>query len=323
MNRKRLADLLKVVVSLGLIALLLSQIGLQQVIEVFSKAELHYWLLGLAMFLLGVIIKTFRWQILLDALGIHIGALELVQLNFIGFLFNNILPSGIGGDVVKMYELSKDSQRAAESVNAVFVDRVIGLVMAQLLAIIAALAGYKLISIEILTLTIALFFVSIAVMWMLTQVRLWEFILRKLRFLHTWKEGRWVEKIRQLYQTFGGYDRSSILRALGVSFVFNITLVLSNYFVGLAMGVDISMLYFWIFVPITSVVTMIPISFNGLGVREMGYVTLFTQTGVPEQVAFSMSLSFYAFTVISGLIGGGLYILRGTRGYLTEKEAHN
>ena len=323
MNRKRLTDLLKVVVSLGLIALLLSQIGLQQVIEVFSKAELHYWLLGLAMFLLGVIIKTFRWQILLDALGIHVGVLELIQLNFIGFLFNNILPSGIGGDVVKMYELSKDSRRAAESVNAVFVDRVVGLVMAQLLAIIAALAGYKLISSQILILTVALFLFSVAAMWMLMQASLWEFILSKLNFLHTWKEGRWVTKIRQLYQAFGGYDRRSLLRAFGVSFVFNITLILSNYFVGLAMGVDISMLYFWIFVPITSVVTMIPISFNGLGVREMGYVALFTQTGVAQQVAFSMSLSFYAFTVISGLIGGVLYILRGTRGYLTEKEAHN
>lgn len=118
------ANLLQMLVSLGLIAVLLSQIGSQQVIEVFSQAKMYYWLLALGMFLLGVIIKTFRWQILLSALGINVAITELVQLNFIGFLFNNILPSGIGGDVVKMYELSKDSKRGAESVSAVFVDRV-------------------------------------------------------------------------------------------------------------------------------------------------------------------------------------------------------
>jgi uncharacterized protein (TIRG00374 family) len=322
MNRKRLTNLLKIAVSLGLIALLLSQIGFQQVIRVFSHANMYYWLLGLGMFLLGVVIKTFRWQILLDSLGINVAITELVQLNFIGFLFNNILPSGIGGDVVKMYELSKDSKKGAESVNSVFVDRVLGLVVAQFMAIIAAVVGHNLISTEILVITIILFLASLLAMWMLTQERLWELILTKVRFLSTWQDGRWAEKIRRLYKAFGEYDRSAILRAMGVSFVFNITLILSNYFVGLAMGVEISLLYFWIFVPITSVITMIPVSLNGLGVREMGYVALFTQAGVPEQVAFSMSLSFYAFTVISGLIGGVLYILRGTRGYLT-KEARS
>ena len=319
MNRKRLVDLLKVLVSLGLIALLLSQIGFQQVVEVFSKANMIYWLLGLTMFLLGIVIKTFRWQILLDALDIHISAPELLQLNFIGFLFNNILPSGIGGDVVKMYELSKDSRRGAESVNAVFVDRVVGLVVAQFLAIIAAVIAYRLVSTEVLIVTLALFLGSLLVMWMLMQETLWEVILRRVPFLSTWQGGRFAERIRRLYKTFRGYDTRSIIKALGVSFIFNITLVLSNYFVGLALGVNISMLYFWVFVPITSVVTMIPISLNGLGVREMGYVALFTQAGVPQEVAFSMSLSFYAFTVISGLIGGVLYILRSARGYLTKE----
>jgi uncharacterized protein (TIRG00374 family) len=319
MSRKRLIDLLKIAVSLGLIALLLNQIGLQRIAAVFSQANIYYWLAGLAMFLGGVVIKTFRWQILLAALGIAVPVRELVALNFIGFLFNNFLPSGIGGDVVKMYELSKDSQRGAESVNAVFVDRVVGLVVAQALAIIAAVAGYPLVSTEVLAITIALFLASLIAMWMLLQERLWEALLDRLPFLKTWQGGRWEARIRRLYTSLRAYDGRSIVRALAVSLIFNVTLVFSNYFVGLAFGVSISMLYFWVFVPITSVVTMIPISLNGLGVREIGYVALFAQAGVPEQVAFSMSLSFYSFTVISGLIGGALYVVRGTRGYLTRE----
>lgn len=319
MNRKRWTALLKVLVSVALIGLLLTQIGFQQVVEVFAKARLEYWLLGLTMFLLGIVIKTFRWQVLLEALEIHISAAELLQLNFIGFLFNNILPSGIGGDVVKMYELSKDSRQSAESVNAVFVDRVVGLVVAQFLALVAALIAYRMVSTEVLFVTLALFLGSLLAMWMLVQESVWEAILQRVPFLNAWQDGRFVDKIRRLYKTFRRYDTSSIVKALLISLIFNATLVLSNYFVGLALGVKISMLYFWVFVPITSVVTMIPISLNGLGVREMGYVTLFTQTGVPQEVAFSMSLSFYAFTVISGVIGGIFYIMRGARGYLTKE----
>lgn len=321
MHRKKLANLLKIMVSLGLIALLLSQIGIGETVGVFSRARLSYLSVGLAFFLTGIVIKTFRWQILLGALGLLVPIKELIALNFIGFLFNNILPSGIGGDVVKMYELSRDSQRGAESVNAVFVDRVVGLVVAQALAIVAAVIGHGLVSREIIVVTVVLFLLSLTAMWMLLQERLWEVLLRRLPFLSSWQGGRWEARIRRLYTSLRAYDRSAIQRALLISLVFNFTLIAANYFAAKAFAVDISLWYFWIFVPITSVVTMIPLSLGGLGIREIGYVTLFTQAGVPEQVAFSMSLTIYIFTLISGLIGGVLYVTRSARGYLMKEAS--
>ena len=320
MTKKRLIDLLKVLVSLGLIALLLQEIGIDQTLAVFRQANVYLLLVGLGFYLGGIVIKTFRWQALLDALGIRVVFKELLGLNFIGFLFNNILPSGIGGDVVKMYELSRDSHRGAESVNSVFVDRVIGLVAAQAMAVVAAIIGYRLLSPGVLAITIALFLFSLAVVWLLIQESLWEWLLARLTFLKTWKGGKWEVKIRQLYLAFRAYDRRTIVKAFVISLLFNATLVMSNYYVALAFGVNISMWYFWVYVPITSVITMIPISLNGLGLREMGYVALFTQAGVPRQVAFSMSLTIYSFTVISGLIGGVIYVVRGARGYLNKER---
>jgi uncharacterized protein (TIRG00374 family) len=319
MRRKRLVNLLKVLASLVLIVLLLSQIGFQQVMVVFSQANMYYWLLGLGISLLGVVIRTLRWQILLGALGINVATTELVQLNFIGLLFSSILPTRIGGDVAKIYELSKDGKRVVESINTIFVDGAMGLVVAQFMATMAAVLGHKLVSSEVLIITTGLLFSGLFGVWLLTQERLWELVLGKARFLNSWEDGRWTERIRRFYKAFRGYDRDSILRALGVSFVLYVTRILSIYLVGLALGADVSPLYFFIFVPIVSLVTMIPISLNGLGVRELSYVTLFSQAGVTEQVAFSIALSIYAFSVIAGLIGGGLYLLRGARGYLAQE----
>ncbi len=321
MTKKRLTDLLKILVSVGLVALLLKEIGFQQILTVFAQANAWFLLAALALYLLGIVIKTFRWQVLLDALGIPVAFWELVALNFIGFLFNNILPSGIGGDVVKMYELSKDSRRGAESVNAVFVDRVVGLIVAQALAIIAAAIGFRMISTSVLLITVALFVASLFFVWVLVQRQLWERILDRLTFLRSWKQGAWDARIRRLFGAFQGYDRTAILKSVAVSVIFNVMLVMCNYYVALALHQDLSMAYFWVYVPITSIITMIPLSLNGLGLREMGYVALFAQAGVPREVAFSMSLTIYSFTVISGLIGGVIYIVRGAQGALLKEAS--
>ena len=91
--------------------------------------------------------------------------------------------------------------------------------------------------------------------------------------------------------------------------------------IGTALGLDLPLAYYMIFVPITSLVLVLPISFAGLGVREGAYVFLFTQAGAVPEVALSMSLLVYVLgTVVPGLIGGIIYVLRGVRGYGKIKQ---
>ena len=86
-----------------------------------------------------------------------------------------------------------------------------------------------------------------------------------------------------------------------------------NYLVARAIGVTISVWYFVLFVPIVSVVLMLPVSMSGLGVREGAYVYLFGQAGVSTAQALTMSLLIYALRVVAGLVGGLLYALQGLR----------
>jgi uncharacterized protein (TIRG00374 family) len=320
MNRKRVFDLLKVAISILLIAFLLNQIGLGQTLEVLTRANLYYLVAALALFMLTVAMRAYRWQVLLTGLGVEVPLSELTALYFVGFLFSNVLPSGFGGDVVRMYELSRSSRRGAEAVNTVLVDRFLGLIVLQAIALVGLAFGYRLVSPGVIVLTVLLFGGSLVVVWLLLNRRVAEFVGRRLQAFTFLTASKQAGQLQRLYESLHAYPAQAIWKALGISFVFNVSLIAVNYLIALALGVDISIWYFLLFVPLTSIIMMIPISLNGLGIREVGYVTLFAQAGVADSVAFSMSLLIYALSVLAGLVGGAVYILRGAREYLVEEE---
>ena len=122
------------------------------------------------------------------------------------------------------------------------------------------------------------------------------------------------------YCTLHGYNAAAVGKTLGVSLVFNITLITMNYLIGLSLGAKISIWYYFLFVPITSIVTLLPISFAGLGVREGAYVLFFTQAGMARETALSLSLLVYVVSIFTpGLIGGIIYVLKGAKDYAAEE----
>jgi uncharacterized membrane protein YbhN (UPF0104 family) len=100
--------------------------------------------------------------------------------------------------------------------------------------------------------------------------------------------------------------------------VLNVLLIAVNYLIALSLGVRVSLWYFFLFVPIISFLLVLPVSLSGLGVREGGYVYLFSQAGVSAPLALTMSLVVYACNVAAGSIGGMLYTLEGVRGVRRE-----
>ncbi len=304
---------LKICLSLGLLAFILKQVGWRQTWESLQRAQLSYLAVAFGLCLAGIVVRAYRWRILLAALGMQVPLSRLTALYFIGTFFNNFLPTGIGGDVVRVYELAKESERPAESVGTVLVDRATGLLVLLLMALAALVFSHRLIAPKV---TAAIVFLSLA-SWGGAGL-----ILQR-DWLERWGLLRMVAKIKQLeavYESVCACGLRAIGRALAVSLVFNALLIAVNYLIALSLGVRISLWYFFLFVPIISFLLVLPVSLSGLGIREGGYVYLFAQAGVPAPLALTMSLAFYALNVATGLIGGVLYALEGARG-LRAKEA--
>ncbi|MBM4466009.1 MAG: flippase-like domain-containing protein [Chloroflexi bacterium] len=312
MGKEKLLNLLKVCFSLALLALLLRQIGWQQTLETLGKARFSYLAAALALYLVGIVVRAYRWQILLNALGMDTPLARLTVLYFVGTFFSSFLPTGIGGDVVRVYELSRQSKRPIESVGTVLLDRVTGLLMLFLIALMALAFSYQLIAPN----------VSAAIL--LLCLGSWAGLGLMLR--RDWLE-RWgllrimakIKQIRELYESITACGLKAIGGALAISLVFNVLLIAVNYLIALSLRVEIPLWYFLLFIPLISFLLILPISLSGLGVREGGYVYLFAQAGVSAPLALAMSLLFYVLNVASGLIGGVLYAFEGVRGYVEDR----
>jgi uncharacterized membrane protein YbhN (UPF0104 family) len=314
--KKKLLNLLKVVLSLGLLALVLLSVGVQDALDALRGLDWRYLGVAFVLFQSGLVIRAYRWYVLLGALDVPVAYGRLVVLYFVGFFFNTFLPSGFGGDVVKMVELSQHSHRGAESVSAVLADRIVGLLASCLLALVGLVFGFRLVPLPVTGIIAALTLGILGGGWLLIQRDLWE----RLPLI-----GRLAcqERVRKFSAAMLTYDGRSLLAALLVGVVFTVVLAATNFCIALALGVRISPLYFILFVPVIGAVTALPISLNGLGVRESIYVALFTQVGVLAPQATAMSLVVYALRLCAGAIGGVLYAASGARGLVARADQTN
>ena len=124
--------------------------------------------------------------------------------------------------------------------------------------------------------------------------------------------------MQEVYEAVRACGSRAIAVALGVSFVVNVLLIAINYLIALSLGVQVSIWYFLLFVPIISFLLVLPVSLSGWGVREGGYVYLFAQAGVAAPLALTMSLLVQSFQLALGLIGAVIYIGEGMRGLRTR-----
>lgn len=317
MNRKQLLNILKIVVSLGLLIFIFSNLNLRVFLGVVGRANPGWLVAALAMMMLGVILRAFRWQILLDAIGMQVPIGELTAIYLIGFLFNNLLPSGLGGDAIRMVELNRHSERGSDAITSVVVDRFLGLSALQAIALVALIFDWDAVPIIIAYFTIAIFLAGLILGYLLINRPLYLTLQARISLFRRLTE---IKMFGNLFESFQRYPLPALGQSYMVSLFFNIVLIAMNVFIGLALGAQASLAQFAIFVPITSLVLIIPISFAGLGVREGTYRQLFGQIGVPAEIAVAMSLLVYVIgNIIPGLFGGAIYLLRSVRGVVSEK----
>ncbi|OQY30576.1 MAG: hypothetical protein B6243_10170 [Anaerolineaceae bacterium 4572_5.2] len=319
MSRKQLFNILKIVISVALIGGILYTIDIPTLVNVFRNANAGWLTAAAALMFLGIVVRAWRWQILLNSLQIFVSIRELTRIYLIGFLFNNLLPSGLGGDAIRMIELNRHSDHAGNAVTSVLVDRLIGLFGALTLALIALAFRWNAVPTEIAYVSLIIFGGIIFGGAALMSEALYQWV-RKIAFIRKITD---IKFVNSLFVSFQTYSLASLGKSYLVSLLFNAILIAMNVAIGTGLGANIALAHYLVFVPLTSLVLVLPISFAGLGVREGAYVYLFSQVGVAEEVALGMSLMIYFIgNVIPGLLGGVIYFWRSARGVKTIADAN-
>ena len=102
---KRTRGILQLLFSLGLLIWLVSRAGLDQIAGALAGIDWTWYLPAFVLFLVNVVLRTYRWFTLLTVLDDRASFWHLLYLYFLGFFFNNFVPSGFGGDIVKVVSL--------------------------------------------------------------------------------------------------------------------------------------------------------------------------------------------------------------------------
>ncbi len=305
----KLGRLLRILISLVVLIIVISSVGVERLWSVLASVNLGWFLVAFAIHFLGIVIRTFRWAILVRSLDVRVSFGRLFYLYMAGTFFNTFLPTGIGGDVVKIIDLAPESG-GARAFSTVFADRLTGILGTSLIALCVAIIDPADVPLPVVALVI---FVTGGILFAALLLTQQQLINRVMRHVPGWSKLLAKGKVRRIYDALTSYSLGAIVRSTLISLPFTLTLIASQYILALSLGVIVPVQYFALFIPLTALVQMLPISFNGLGVREGTFQALFSTVDVAGEQAVAISLLYYVLRVITGLVGGLMYLIGNLR----------
>ncbi len=314
----RLVLLGKFLVSALLLTVLFWRVDRAVFIRTMQALPLKVFLGCAGLYILGYLISTVRWQRLLLAEGIRLPLWRLTLVYFEAAFFNLFLPTLIGGDIVRGYTIYRITQGHDASIASILADRLSGFAALVGIALIALGLAYGQIrdpQVAAMILTVAIAFtVTIGV---LLDNRMKERVSRVLRFVGLTRFQAKLQGMVEALQRYRGHRRA-LGQAVLLSLLLQTLIIVTYYLIGAGLNLGVSIAYFFLYVPLITFVAMVPISVAGLGVREGGAVYFFAKIGVDAATALTMSLTWFALTlVVSGL--GGLAFLLDTHSVVQKQ----
>ena len=307
---KRLLPVLRVVLSVGLMALLYSRMDFHQVAATFAQTRPGPLVLLFALLFLNTCINAFKWKLLLQADGSDVPLRGLVGSYLVGGFLSLFLPSNIGGDAYRVYYVAQRSRRTAHSFASVLADRLSGFVVLVLFGFVFGLLFFRrLPSAEVLWIPgIATVLLLLAIGTLLHRpLATWG--------IATFLPARWA-KLRafafQLLDSVAQYRQAPgvLARTMSLSLLFQFNACCCVYVLARSLSLEVPFVYFLVFVPFISLLEALPISIFGLGIRDNAYVYFFTTVGLASAQAAAMALAYVIMTLIYSTSGGILFLLR-------------
>ena len=319
--KSALIRILKVVVSLGLLTYLVYRAGPAEMMALFRSAHAAGLAVALLVYLSTVVLISWRWQLLLVSQKVSLSFGRLVTLYFIGFFFNNFLPTSIGGDIYRALGAGQSSGRRATAAASVLVERLMGMLAVSALAILAAVVVVRRSADgNVRGLTLGFGVVVMVLMAIFFHRRAFSLLEKLIRRISLWGL---EERLLRLYDAVNMFQRNKGILAVAffLSLAYQLLIVVFSFLVGRALGLAIPLRYFLLCVPFTVIISLIPISINGLGVRESGYVFLLAKIGYDSSQAVSLSLLIYGLSLLASLVGGIAYVSWGSKTKVSPRTA--
>jgi glycosyltransferase 2 family protein len=311
-GRGRLLWLVRVGLSAGLLAWIIQRSSLAEVAEAFRSADLLLVAAAFSLNVLGWTISLQRWRILLRAAGLRVPYRHLLQSYLSAIFFNNLLPSTVGGDGLRMYDSWRWGAGRAQAVTVIVVDRLMGIVALLAFALGALVFAPRILD-ELPLLPLWLGFATIGILGLATVALL---PLRRFRSLIADRGlhlpgvvRRPVDKISGALQAYRN-DGSAVALALALSVALQLNVILHYYLIARALHLPVGFSAFFLIIPLSLAVMTIPLSVNAIGIRENIFALFLALYGVGSSAALAFAWISFGLILFQGVIGGVVYATR-------------
>ena len=286
----------------GLLWALLAQVDFSHVKEIVHHLSLSLLAAGALALLATSPFSALRWHIVLAAETTSPGPWTLLKIVLVGLFFNQVLPSGVGGDAVRAWRCHRLGIGVAAALRSLILDRVSGyIVMVVLFA-----AGLPVL-LRILPDARQRYGVVLLLggaLCGLLALFMIDYLSRRLLRFRLFAELAALS--RQGRRLFGRPARSGAVIGLAAATV-GLTIV-AFMLVAESLGVDLSFISWAVIVPPVTLIQLVPVSLAGWGVRELGFVVVLAGFGVPAEPALAASLLVGLCMIVVGLPGGLLWL---------------
>ncbi|MCI0463436.1 MAG: flippase-like domain-containing protein [Gemmataceae bacterium] len=284
---------IRLLVSAALLGVVAWRTEWGDVAEAFARLRLELWLAAVALLALTQIVSALRWRLIARALGFERSLGQLTGIYYIGMYFNLLLPTSVGGDVVRAWYLDGGSGRRLAAFASVLLDRLSGLLVLLALACVA--------------LVLTPLDLPVWVPWFVWGTVLCAVLGMAALPLLAGRGEKAASRRRRLRAALSVIRSPRVLAGTTLmSLWIQVANVVLVWLVGLAIGAPVPGTYYWIVVPMVSLLTMLPVSVNGMGVRE-GAMVLFLAPFAAEGTATTLALLWFAVYAFTSLAGGFVY----------------
>lgn len=312
-TKKILLSLVKVGVTAISLYVISRFVSWDELLKSLTNLRLEWFGLALLIFWATQIVSSLRCIYVARALGGDLDLATSTRAHFVGLWFNQVLPTSLGGDIIKI-SILKNRVGLSIGTRTVVIDRVSGLMILMFMFLIQLplyaiyfQSSYWVIWIGLIS--------SISILGILVISRLASSVNGKfnlpfgIRHLTKLMADIWVfRKGRFLWEQFW------------TSFVVHLNGIVSFGLIGFSMGLDVDPVLFLLVVPVVFMAALIPLSFAGWGMRETGAILVFAAIGIPKESALGMSIGFGILLLIAGLPGLFFWVLNKKTEYVIKRS---
>jgi glycosyltransferase 2 family protein len=292
--------LLRLAITITILTVIMRSTDISQAFQILKHSQPSLLILAVFFQFSSTAVSAYRWQIIMQNLGFGQSFSFYWQSYFKGMFFNQGLPTSIGGDAVRVLDVASHGFRKRDALYGVMVDRAVGLGALMLLSLLAYLLKPQLLPIQIYR-----------PMLMIILIGLTGFLsllfIGKMQWLRPFPKLIFIKIIAErLYKIF--FTKRLVLIVL--SLLIPLLALLGFFVTGWALGLRYNLMIYFAIVPVAIILTIIPASIAGWGVREGALVGLFSLIGANKVAVLTMSL-LYGITLIVVSLPGLITFLKG------------